>query len=110
MHLAAAVAVVATVVPATRMRAQHEAGEEDDRDDEHAARHDADPRGNGVELAVPTPLVDVARLNDGRRRGGGWGRCRSGVNRAGGWFWGGRCFGHVPDHGRAGDAPIMNHL
>jgi hypothetical protein len=111
MHLAAAIAVMATVMtPTTRARAEHEAGAEDDGDDEHDARHDADPCGNDIELAAPTPLVDVARLDDGRCRSGGWGRCRSGVDRAGGWFWGGRCFGHVPNHRRGGDAPIMNHL
>lgn len=40
---------IATMVAATlgRVRAEHEAAEEDDGDDEHDPGHDADPRGDG---------------------------------------------------------------
>jgi hypothetical protein len=71
VHLPSAVAVVTTVVmAATRGHAEHEAAEEDDRHDEHAARDDADPCSDGVQLAAPMTLVDVARLHDGGRRRG----------------------------------------
>ena len=51
------------------MRAEEEAGEEDDGDDEDDARHDADPGGHRGEPAV------AWRLGVDGRRGG---RCGSG--------------------------------
>jgi len=77
VHLAMAVpAVVATVaMAAADTRPDHEAGEEDDRDDEDGARDDADPGGHRGEPATAWPFVDVAVIDDDgcgvrrRRRG-----------------------------------------
>jgi hypothetical protein len=89
MHLASAVVMMAAVVmpAATCARAEYEPGAEDDGDDEHDARHDADPRGNGVELRASSALLDVSVLDDGRRVVGGRGRCRGGAQGTGDWFW-----------------------
>jgi hypothetical protein len=87
MHLASATVVMAVVMPATCARAEDEPGAEDDGDDEHDASHDADPCGNGVELRASSALLDVSALDDGRRVGGGRGRCRGGAQGAGDWFW-----------------------
>jgi hypothetical protein len=88
VHLAAATVVMAAVVmPATCARAEDEAGAEDDGDDEHGARHDADPCGNGVEPGASSALLDVSVLDNGRHVGGGRSRCRGGAQRAGNWFF-----------------------
>jgi hypothetical protein len=78
-----AVMATAAVVPATRMRAEDEASEEDDRHDEHRARRDSDP---GRDLIEPVGLAPLRRLLDisrpicvGRWNGSDRGRRRLGL-------------------------------
>jgi hypothetical protein len=59
MHLASTAVVMApmvVMVPATGVRAEREAGEEDDGHDDHRTGDDADPRGD---LAEPARIVLV---------------------------------------------------
>lgn len=78
LHLTVAVSVMTAVVVTTAdARPEHEPGEEDEGDDEHRSRDDADPRGDDVESAAP--VADDDR-SGGDRGGGGRGldgtRCR----------------------------------
>lgn len=72
LPLAMSVLVTAVVVTAGDACAEHEPGEEDDGDDEHRPRDDADPCGDDVEPSAP--------VADDDRGGGGRGldgtRCR----------------------------------
>jgi hypothetical protein len=87
------------------MRAEHEAGEEDDRDDEYRACHDANPRGDHVQPARPAAMVALCDRGRGGRASG----C-SGADGSGSWFGRRRCFTHVPDGRRDCDAPLKNRL
>jgi hypothetical protein len=69
------VTVVPTAVSAAGMRAEDEAGEEDEGDDEDDARHDPDP---GYRRGEPTV---ASRLDMGGRRCGG--RLGGGANGTG---------------------------
>jgi hypothetical protein len=100
-----------TVMSTSGVRAENEAAEEDDGDDEHGARHDADPCSDGGEPARPA-VADVPVLvwrKCRRRRCRGLGR-RRGVDRAGRWFCGRGCFAHVSDDGRGFEVLVMNRL
>ena len=83
------------------MRAEEEAGEEDDGDDEDEARHNPDPGGNRGEPAVASRLGDYSGGLGRRRRGGG--------HRAGRRFRG-RWFAHVSEDASDADASVMNCL
>ncbi|MDT5288170.1 MAG: hypothetical protein QOF88_3059 [Mycobacterium sp.] len=111
VHLPATAVVAATattpVMAAAGVRAEDEATEEDDRDDEHGACHDADPRGDGGESARPA-LVLVWRRRWRRCRGNG--RRRRGFDGTGRWFGGRGCFAHVPHGGRGSEELVMNCL
>src|SRR5258708_36865669 len=77
MHHREAVRATAVVPPATvatGMRAEDEAGEEDDGDDEDDTRHDADPGSHCGEAAV---ALRFGR-GGGRCGGGPRGGCRGG--------------------------------
>jgi len=78
-HLPLAVPVM--VVSSDDACPEREPGEEDDGDDEHRARDDADPRRDDVEPAAAAPRFDVSILDDDRCGGG---RCLDGTR---GRFW-----------------------
>jgi hypothetical protein len=111
VHLpATAMLTVATVMVMSTpgVRAENEAAEEDDGDDEHGARHDADPCRDSGEPARP-PVVDVLVWRKCRRRCRGLGRRRGGDG-AGRWFCGRGCFAHVSDDGRGFEVLVKNCL
>jgi hypothetical protein len=110
VHLPATAMFATTpVMAAPGMRAEDEAAEEDDGDDEHGARHYADPRGDGGEPARPAPVL-VRVLVRRWRRDWGLGRRRRGFDRAGRWFGGRGCFAHVPDDGRGSEVLVKKSL
>ena len=90
--------VPTTAVAATGVCAKEEAGEEDGRDDEDEACHDADPCGNESDPATSRLTFDIGR-------GVWWGR---GSHRAGRGF--GSCFAHVSDDASDADVCVMNYL
>jgi hypothetical protein len=95
-----AIAVAPAAVMATGMRAEDEAGEEDDGDDEDDTCHDAHPGGHRGEAAVAWPLDD----------GGCCGRGFGGDHGTGRWFGGRRCFAHDSEHASNVDAPALNSI
>jgi hypothetical protein len=95
-----AIAVAPAAVMATGMRAEDEAGEEDNGDDEDDTCHDAHPGGHRGEAAVAWRL-------DG---GGCCGRGFGGGHWAGRGFGGRRCFTHETDDASGGDVPALNWI
>jgi hypothetical protein len=95
-----AVAVAPAAVVATGMRAEDEAGEEDDGDDEDDAGHDADPGSHRSEPAVAVRLCDYG--SDRRGFGGG--------QRTGCRFGGRRCFTHETHDASGADVPALNSI
>ncbi len=62
MELGAAIPfAVVTAAWAARMRTEDEAAEEDDRDDEYDAGHDADPSGDRRQSGTSGLSLDVGR-------------------------------------------------
>jgi hypothetical protein len=113
VHLPATAMVAAAattpVMSTPGVRAEDEAAEEDDGDDEHGARHDADPRGDGGEsarLAVVLVWRRRWRWSRGCRRNGR----RRGFDGTGRWIGGRGCFAHVPDDGRGSEVLVKKRL
>jgi hypothetical protein len=113
VHLPATAMVAATTTPVMAtpgVRAEDEAAEEDDGDDEYGACHDADPRGDGGEPARPAVVLVLVLVRRKRRRCRGNGRRRRGFDGTGRWFGGRGCFAHVSDDGRGSEVLVMNCL
>jgi len=112
VHLPATAMVAAAattpVMSTPGVRAEDEATEEDDGDDEHGARHDADPRGDGGEPARPAPVLVLVWRRRWRRHWG-LGR-RRGFDGAGRWFGGRGCFAHVLDDRRGSEVLVKKRL
>ena len=93
-----AMTVAPAAVAATGVRAEEEAGEEDDGDDEDDAGHDADPGGHGGQSGVATWLNSIYS---------GWGGGGNGASRR---FKGRGCFAHSPEDAIDADVSVLNCL
>jgi hypothetical protein len=107
LHLSVAVVTMAThaATVAADGKADSEAGAEDDRDDQQAARNDPDPCQDLVEPArrvvVRRDLVHRVASRWGRR---GW----NVLDGACDWIFGRRCFAHEHDDATGREGLVLN--